>query len=201
MKRWFSRAMWKRSGSAVCRLVLFAAALFYAVMLAGCAAEGVTRILSYHGDRTGVRPGVRPFPHRGLDFDVSVGDPVIAATDGTVVRVFVDGSCGNGIVVQHPVDEILWSTIYCHLDETNVQGGQKVKRGDVLGKAGATGHSLVVPHLHFGLWQESSDVVDPLPFIVGCFDPARTETYAALEANRAKPRLVLTYPVRCARRK
>jgi len=92
------------SDSSGCRLVLFAAALFYAVMLAGCAAEGTTRILSYYGDWTGVRPGQRPFPHRGLDFDASVGDPVIAATDGTVVRVFVNGSCGNGIVVQHPVD-------------------------------------------------------------------------------------------------
>src|SRR5437879_13735583 len=94
------------SDSSGCRLVLFAAALFYAVMLAGCAAEGTTRILSYYGDRTDVRPGYRPFPHRGLDFDVSVGDPVIAATDGTVVRVFVDGRGGNGIGVRQRGNEI-----------------------------------------------------------------------------------------------
>jgi murein DD-endopeptidase MepM/ murein hydrolase activator NlpD len=171
------------------------------VMLAGCAAEGTTRILSYYGDWTGVRPGQRPAPHTGLDFDASRGDPVIAARDGTVVRVFVDGLCGNGIVVQHLVGGTIWRTAYCHLDETDVQPGQQVKRGDVLGKVGTTGHSLGVPHLHFGLLQpggESFATIDPLPFIVGCFDPAKTVTYSTLEASGAKPRPVLTYPVWCA---
>jgi Peptidase family M23 len=115
----------------------------------------------------------------------------------------MDGLCGNGIVVQHPVGETFWRTSYCHLDDTNVQPGQQVKRGDVLGKVGTTGRSLGVPHLHFELHRpggESFDPIDPLPFIVGCFDPAKTVTYSTLEASSAKPRLVLTYPVRCGRR-
>jgi murein DD-endopeptidase MepM/ murein hydrolase activator NlpD len=179
------------------RLVLVAAAL----ALAGCAAEGTTRILSYYGDRAGVRGGIRPVPHEGVDFDASLGDPVIAAADGTVMRVFVDGGCGNGIVVQHPVDEAAWRTRYCHLDAANVQQGQKVKRGDVLGKVGTTGNSMGVPHLHFELRQrhpggESFDTIDPLPFIVGCFDRAKTIAYS--EVGSERPRPVLTYPVRCA---
>ena len=199
-KRGFSRALWRRySGFAGWRLVLCAAALFYAVMLAGCAAEGTTRILSYYGDWTGVRGGQRPAPHRGVDFDASKGDPVIAATDGTVVRVLADGNCGYGVVVHHTVDG---RTRYCHMDETNVRPDQKVKRGDVLGKVGTTGSSAGVPHLHFELWQRQPSggysEVDPLPFIVGCFDPAKTVAYSALEASGEKPRLVLTYPVRCA---
>ena len=210
MKRWFSRAMWKRSGSAVWRLVLFAVALLYAVTLTGCAAEGTTRILSYYGCMSGVRPGLRPTRHTGVDFDGAKGDPVIAAADGTVVDVLPESAwpCGNGLINEHRVDETpLGWTLYCHMDETNVQRGQKIKRGDVVGKLGATGQSLGVPHLHFGLCPDqpcrgpATATVDPLPFIVGCFDPAKTETYAGLEANRAKPRLVLTYPVRCARQK
>jgi len=196
------------------RLVLVAAALFDTVALAGCSAEGTTRILSYYGDWTGSRPGKRPTPHTGLDFDAFRGDPVIAARDGTVVRVFVAWHCGNGIVVQHLVGGTFWRTNYCHLDETNVQPGQQVKRGDVLGKVGTTGNTLGVPHLHFELHQPGSDfdriyglglgywgtqLFDPLPFIVGCFDPAKTVTYSTLEASSAKPRLVLTYPVRCGR--
>jgi hypothetical protein len=61
-----------------------------------------------------------------------------------------------------------------------------------------------VPHLHFELWQrhpggESFDRINPLPFIVGCFDPAKTVAYSPLEVSSSeKPRLVLTYPVRCA---
>jgi murein DD-endopeptidase MepM/ murein hydrolase activator NlpD len=72
-----------------------------ALALAGCAAEGTTRILSYYRDRTGARGGIRPVPHEGVDFAASSGDPVIAAADGTVVRVFADGMYGNGIMVQH----------------------------------------------------------------------------------------------------
>src|SRR5262245_22267598 len=180
------------------RLVLVAAALFDTVALAGCAAEGTTRILSYYGDWSGVKPGKRPVPHRGIDFDVSTGDPVIAAIDGTVVRVFANGECGNGVVVQHTVDA---RTLYCHLDETNVRPDQKVKRGDVLGKAGTTGLTLGVPHLHFGLLQRQPSgeysAVNPLPFIVGCFDPAKPAAYSAPEDAGEKPHLVLTYPVRC----
>jgi len=124
MKRWFSRAMWKRSCSAVWRLVLFAVALLYAVTLTGCAAEGTTRILSYYGCMSGVRPGQRPTRHAGLDFDGAKGDPVIAAADGTVVDVLPEsaGTCGNGLIIEHRVDDtpVGW-TLYCHMDETNVQ--------------------------------------------------------------------------------
>ena len=133
------------------RLVLVAAALFDTVALAGCAAEGTTRILSYYGDWKGAGGGTRPVPHEGIDFDASLGDPVIAPADGTVLRVFVNGICGNGIEVQHLVNEVFWRTRYCHLDATNVQQGQEAQRGDVLGKVGTTGNSARVPHLHFEL--------------------------------------------------
>ena len=189
-----------RRDSRAWRLVLVAAVLFDTVALAGCAAEGTTRILSYYGDWKGAGGGTRPVPHEGIDFDASLGDPAIAPADGTVLRVFVNGICGNGIEVQHLVDEVFWRTRYCHLDATNVQQGQEVKRGDVLGKVGTTGNSARVPHLHFELRQgqpsgESFDRINPLPFIVGCFDPAKT--YSTLDVSSGNPRLVLTYPVRC----
>jgi murein DD-endopeptidase MepM/ murein hydrolase activator NlpD len=171
-----------------------------ALALAGCAAEGTTRILSYYRDRTGARGGIRPVPHEDVDFAASLGDPVIAAADGTVVRVFADGMYGNGIMVQHSLDETAWRTRHCHLDGTNAQQGQKVKRGDVLGKVGNS-NSMGVPYLHFELWQgqpsgESFDRINPLPFIVGCFDPA-PNAYSTLDLRSAKPRPVFTYPVRC----
>jgi len=197
MKHGFSRALWSFDSRFVVR---FAVALLYVVALAGCD----PRILSYYGDWTGVRGGTRPAPHEGVDFAASMGDPVIAATDGRVVRVFADGSCGNGIVVQHPVDEAAWRTRYCHLNGTSVQQGQRVTRGDVLGTVGTTGNSMGVPHLHFELWQrhprdESFGRINPLPFIVGCFDHAKTTAYSTLQVSSERPRPVLTYPVRCTR--
>jgi len=75
------------------------------------------------------------------------------------------------------------------MDQIDVRPGQVVKRGEVLGKAGIAGQSGGVPHVHFELWQgQPSRTVDPLPFIVGCFDPVKTVAYSALETgegNRA----------------
>ena len=179
-----------------------AVALLYAVMLAGCATEGTTRILSYYGDRTGVLGGgdrVLGQLHSGLDFAVVIGDPVIAAADGMVARLIENMGC---VIIQHRMSNTFYRTVYCHMDQIDVTPGQNVKRGDGLGKAGTAGagRSGAIPHLHFELWQgQPPRHVDPLPFIVGCFDPVKTVAYSALETGEGKPRPVLTYPVRCAR--
>src|SRR5262245_39046073 len=68
---------------------LTALALLYAVVLLGCAPEGTTRILSYHGLQAGGRSSPR---HPGVDFDALVGDPVIAAADGVVVQAGLSGA-------------------------------------------------------------------------------------------------------------
>jgi murein DD-endopeptidase MepM/ murein hydrolase activator NlpD len=209
IRRGFSPEMWRRhSGTAGRGLVLFAVALLYAATPAGCAAESTVRILSHYDSMTGVTGGKRPSRHTGIDFDASRGDPVIAGADGMVVAVLhADRWCGNGVIVQHGVDETpLGWTRYCHMEETSAQPGQQARRGDVLGKVGTTGNSMGIPHLHFELCPSQPcrgylrDTVDPLPLIAGCFDPTETAAYSALEAS-GKPRLVLTYPVRCAGRK
>jgi murein DD-endopeptidase MepM/ murein hydrolase activator NlpD len=206
----FSRVMLKRtSGNGGWLLALFAVGLFNAAILVGCAAEGSPRILSHYGSMTGVLGGPRSGRHMGVDFDASRGDPVIAAADGKVTLVLRGDSalCGNGVILQHRVDTLSWWTRYCHMDETGVQPGQEVKRGAVLGKIGTTGRSMGVSHLHFELCpgqpcarEYSAHAADPLPFIVGCFDPAATVAYSALEASGGQPHLVLTYPVRCVSR-
>ena len=205
MRRGFSRVLWRRNSRFVVRrLGLCQVAMLHAVMLAGCAEEGTTRILSYYGSRTGVTGGERVFGqlHPGLDFDAAKGDPVIAAADGVVTRVIEWAGC---VTLQHQTgDTSSWRTRYCHMDQIDVGPGQKVERGESLGKAGtrAAGRSGGVPHIHFELWQgHPPRTVDPLPFIVGCFDPVETVAYSALETGGEKPRPVLTYPVRCARRK
>lgn len=99
-------------------------------------------------------------------------------------------------------------TLYCHFTEINVREGQTVKRGDVLGTAGTSGQTGGVPHVHFGLCPDKpcprsggfADNVDPLAFIVGCFNPASPLGYSAFETSEGGSRLVLTYPVRCTGR-
>ena len=186
---------------------LTALALLYAVVLLGCAPEGTTRILNYHGLL--VSGGRILARHPGVDFDVLVGDPVIAAADGVVVQAGFAWGCGNGVSIEHRAQEApLGWTLYCHFTEINVREGQTVKRGDVLGTAGTSGQTGGVPHVHFGLcpnkpcpWYEGfDDNVDPLAFIVGCFNPARPLGYPAFETSEGGSRLVLTYPVRCTAR-
>lgn len=167
-----------------------------ALIASGCGGGGVP-ILAFYGDQVGADRRPRPFGgvHAGLDVAGSHGDPILAAADGEVAIV-VSGtaSCGNGVIIRHRQFERF--TVYCHLQEARVQMDQVVKRGDVIGLMGATGNAGGVPHVHFELTSVASGhasmvhgvTFDPLPVIVGCFDPSRT-----YESDR----LVLTYPIRC----
>jgi len=186
-----------RHGFPTSASTILVALLVSIVILVGCATEGRPRILSHYGSMTGVLGGPRGERHTGVDFDGSRGDPVLAAADGEVVRVFA--GC---VALQHEISGTRWRTRYCHLDETDVASGQRVARGELLGKVGTTGRSMGVPHLHFELCEgEPCQRVDPLAFIAGCFEPAESVAHPAFEASGGKPRPVLTYPLRCAIRK
>lgn len=104
-------------------------------------------------------------PHSGLDIAVPAGTPVKASADGVITIVGNYFFNGKTVFVDHGQGMM---SMYCHLSEINVKKGQKVKRGEVVGKVGATGRATG-PHLH---WNVSlNDVrVDPAIF-VGAFQP------------------------------
>jgi murein DD-endopeptidase MepM/ murein hydrolase activator NlpD len=83
--------------------------------------------------------------HEGLDFVASHGSPVVSTASGTVTRSGWDGSFGNVIEVTHIEG---YTTRYAHLEKRDVQQGDKVERGQVLGRLGSTGRSTG-PHLHY----------------------------------------------------
>jgi len=85
--------------------------------------------------------------HLGVDFKAPIGTPVVATSDGVVVKVKDSGNTGYGIhiVIQHD-DE--YKTMYSHLSEVKIEKGQKVKKGEVVGLVGNTGASTI-PHLHY----------------------------------------------------
>jgi hypothetical protein len=97
--------------------------------------------------------GNRPSPwtsgntefHAGLDIKADRGTPVRAPAAGSVIHSGNATEYGTAIVLEH-TDGV--RTLYGHLSKVNVQTGQKVERGAVIGYTGNTGRSTG-PHLHY----------------------------------------------------
>lgn len=98
--------------------------------------------------------------HNGIDISHNTGDPVYATFDGTVKEASYKNSYGNKILLEH---EGKLETIYAHLNSFNVKVGDKVKKGDLIGRVGNTGNSTG-SHLHFELRVEGKPV-DPRKYI------------------------------------
>lgn len=156
-------------------------------------------ILSGYGDYyfRGQRRPVELAPHSGVDFGGGLGVPILAAADGDVYALIPSHTrCGTGVAIAHGEYPLSRFTVYCHLQERFVKHGQRVRRGEIIGLMGDTGVTGGVPHLHFELNLTGTShptaipgiSFDPMPFIVGCFEP--NKTYPT-------DRLVLTHPVKC----
>lgn len=89
--------------------------------------------------------------HDGLDFEMSIGTPVLAADGGTVVMA--GGQIyGTTVVIQHS-----WGkSYYGHLSKVNVVLGQAITKGQEIALSGNTGLSTG-PHLHFGIKLNAND--------------------------------------------
>jgi murein DD-endopeptidase MepM/ murein hydrolase activator NlpD len=86
-------------------------------------------------------------PHSGMDIAAPIGTLVRAPLAGTVLdtgRFFFNG---NTVFLDHGRGFI---SMYCHLSKIDVDPGQQISAGEVLGEVGMTGR-VTGPHLHWGL--------------------------------------------------
>ncbi len=86
------------------------------------------------------------FYHKAFDIANSSGGPILAADSGVVVAAGWDASgYGNKVMIDHGNG---YETLYGHMSLLQVQVGQRVSRGSVIGQMGSTGHSTGT-HCHF----------------------------------------------------
>jgi murein DD-endopeptidase MepM/ murein hydrolase activator NlpD len=101
-----------------------------------------------------------PAMHTGLDFRADIGEPARATAAGTVTMAGRNGGYGNMVEVDHGNG---FATRYAHLSAIDVEIGQTVRIGQIVGKTGSTGRSTG-PHLHYET-RVDGEAVDPQKFL------------------------------------
>jgi len=109
---------------------------------------------------------IKAHNHKGQDIAAPTGTKVKSVDDGVVVRsspVAQGGGYGNFIIIKHKD----FYSAYGHLSKREVNKGDTVKRGQLIGLVGSTGLSTG-PHLHFEIRKsENGSQVDPKPYLTG----------------------------------
>ena len=103
----------------------------------------------------------RRHEHLGVDLGGRRGDPIYAATSGTVVYAGT-GFHGYGKMILVAYNK-KWATLYAHMNRLRVRTGWRVRAGQRIGDMGRTGYATGV-HLHFELLLNKLPI-NPLPYL------------------------------------
>ncbi|MDD3567921.1 MAG: M23 family metallopeptidase [Bacteroidales bacterium] len=133
-----------------------------------------TRITSYYGYRHDPFLRIRRY-HQGMDFAGPKGIPVYATGNGRVVSAsFSFFGYGNVVLIDHGFGYL---TRYAHLNSIDVNKGDTVSRGQVIGTLGNSGRSTG-PHLHYEVIYRGR-TVDPMNY----FNDMKPEEYDMMVRN------------------
>ncbi len=103
--------------------------------------------------------------HNGIDIYGDYGAPIIAADGGVVIEANTggyNGGWGLSVLVDHGNG---YQTRYAHCSAVLVTPGERVSRGQVVGRVGSTGYSTC-NHLHFEVYRGGGRI-DPYPLVAG----------------------------------
>ncbi len=118
--------------------------------------------------------------HKGTDYAAPHGTPIWSTANGTVIASGYTAGNGNYVKVKH---NDTYTTQYLHMSKRNVNVGQRVKQGDVIGYVGSTGLATG-PHVCYRFWVRGEQV-DPfkqnLPAAEPIADHLKEDYFAAIE--------------------
>ena len=118
--------------------------------------------------------------HLGIDLASIKKTRVFAANAGTVLASMDIGIFGNSVIIDHGFG---LCTLYSHLSSFSVKKGDKVKKGDYIGRTGVTGLACG-DHLHFGVFVNNI-FVNPLEW----WDQAWLDNNIISKINRIREQL------------
>jgi len=123
-------------------------------------------IVSPFGIRRSYNGGPVSSFHQGTDLAADEGVPVVASNSGRVAYVGSGPTHGNSVLIDHG-DGVFSG--YNHLSAFNVQVGQMVNKGDLVGLVGSTGMATG-PHVHWEIIVRGVPV-DPAPWTLQTVGP------------------------------
>jgi len=116
--------------------------------------------------------------HPGLDFTAPAGTPIYATADGAIEFAGNRGDgYGNNVIINHGFG---YKTLYGHMYRIKARGGQRVKRGEVIGWVGSTGKSTG-PHCHYEVIKNGNKI-DPIYFFYDDLTPEQFDRLLKLAA-------------------
>ena len=94
--------------------------------------------------------------HKGIDFAVTTGTPVMAAGAGVIDYAGANGAYGYYVRIKHDATH---STAYAHLSRfaQGIRVGRRVAQGQTVAYSGSTGRSTG-PHLHYEILVNNAQV-------------------------------------------
>lgn len=142
--------------------------------------KDLSRVASGYGTRIDPIYGTMRF-HAGMDFASKEGTHIYATGDGVVVWADWRQGYGNCIIIDHGYG---FETLYGHMSAYVAKAGQKVKRGELIGKVGSTGKSTG-PHLHYEVHVKGS-VDNPAKYYFMDLTPEEYDRMLQIAANHGQ---------------